>query len=122
MRAIPSGTRTGRPSKAAVATASTEPDTRPAGRPSQIKVTPPASATASVSEVSTRMRRNAGSIGTAKGDHEYRLRRRSSTRHGRYAAAGHSAADRHPRQTVVTLITAIVRTGAKRVVAGNSHV
>src|SRR5215475_6345577 len=76
MRAIPRGTRTGRPSKAAVATTSTEPDTRPAGRPSEIKVTLP----------------------------------------------GYSAADRHPRQTVVTLTTAIVRTGAKRVVTGNSHV
>jgi hypothetical protein len=64
MRASIGGTRIGRPSKAAVATATTEPDTKPAGRPRKTQVTPPASAIASVSVVSSRIRQNAGFIGT----------------------------------------------------------
>ena len=44
----------------------TEPDTRPAGRPSNTNVTPPPSAIASVSAVSSRIRRSAGFIGKAK--------------------------------------------------------
>jgi hypothetical protein len=75
MRASASGSRIGRPSNAAVATATTEPDTRPAGKPSKVNVSPPASAIASVSPVSIRIRRNAGFIG-----HECRLHRWSSTR------------------------------------------
>ena len=63
MRASIGGIRIGRPSKAAVATATTEPDTRPAGRPRMTHVTPPANAIASVSAVSRRMRLKAGFIG-----------------------------------------------------------
>ena len=43
-RAIGDGTRIGRPASAAIATASTEPETRPAGIPSLAKAMPPAAA------------------------------------------------------------------------------
>src|SRR5690349_16640296 len=83
MRASGSGTRIGRPSKAAVATATTEPDTNPAGKPSNVNVRPPASAIASVSAVSIRMRRNAGFMARADNwpipDHECRQHPCSST-------------------------------------------
>ena len=45
------GTVTGRPASAAIATPSSEPVTRPAGKPSQVRVTPPTAAIDSVSPV-----------------------------------------------------------------------
>src|SRR6185312_4062474 len=55
-RARPNGTFMGRPNSAATATASTEPETSPAGNPTTVKATPPASAISSVSQVSSNVR------------------------------------------------------------------
>src|SRR5271165_6962234 len=56
-RASGAGTLTGRRSNAAAATASTDPQINPAGKPTSVNATPPASAMASVSAVSTSVRR-----------------------------------------------------------------
>ena len=63
IRASHSGTRVGRRNRAAVATASTEPETRPAGTPISVKVIPPAAAIASVSTTG-RMSWRVGSSGS----------------------------------------------------------
>jgi hypothetical protein len=57
-RASVSGTKTGLPASAATATASTEPEISPAGKPTAVKASPPAAAMTSVSP-----RRSSFSIG-----------------------------------------------------------
>ena len=56
-RASGSGTLIGRPISAAIATASTEPDTRPAGMPRSTNAMPPSAANSMVSTVASSSRR-----------------------------------------------------------------
>ena len=55
-RASGAGTLTGRRSNAAAATASTDPQINPAGKPTRVNATPPASAMTSVSAVARSVR------------------------------------------------------------------
>ena len=65
-RATGSGTFIGRPIRAAIATASTEPETSPAGMPRKTKATPPAAATSRVSAVASRSRRGEMAAGIGR--------------------------------------------------------
>ena len=68
-RATGGGTSMGRPLTPATATASIEPDTRPAGNPTSVNATPPIRATVSVSARRARDRRE-GDNGTTCRDHD----------------------------------------------------
>src|SRR4051812_32972415 len=74
-RVTGAGTRVGRPASDAIATASTDPETSPAGIPSQAKETPPAAA---ISRVSSGGRMLRGAAGNGIACDQCRVRRKPS--------------------------------------------